>query len=164
MDIDPRIFLGVPLNTLSRSACSPPDPGPAWRGIVIRAPSRVTFRRGETVGDHGAFTAIPICGYLAIDVRLDRPSEPAKLVARDRNTGRVFSGAVVELDPSPELPPPDEPPLTPEEVQGTAGATYFNYNLADYVPLPHVAASYDIHAELWELRSNVVTIELLEGS
>jgi hypothetical protein len=162
MDMDPQEFLSVPLNVNQQHRCSPTNNDPRWRGVLIRAPDRVRFKEGESVGDFGAFAAIPICGYFHMDIRLNVPPEPMRLVAVDKRTKQVFSGPIIELDPSPDEPPPAELPVTPRQVQGLSGGGYFNPNLANFVDLPHTSATYDVHVELRELRSNVVTIELIK--
>ena len=162
MDIDPKIFLDVPMNVSTQHACSPPDPGPRWRGVVIRGPRWVTFKKGETVGEHGAFVAIPICGYFMVDVQ-PGAIEPMKLIAQDRASGRIFAGPIIELDRSPDEPPPEAPPLDPAEAKGLASGGYFNPNLADFVALPRAAGRYDVHVEFRGFQSNVVSIELVEA-
>jgi hypothetical protein len=162
MDMDPQDFLDVPLNQNQPHRCSPTQKDPRWRGVLIRAPSRVSFKEGESVGDRGTFAAIPICGYFHMDLRLDIPLDPMLLVAVDRKTKQVFSGPIVELDESPEIPPPDELPVTEEQIKGMAGGGYFNPNLADFVELPQVSATYDVHLEYRGFDSNVVTIELVK--
>ena len=164
MKIDQKLFLEVPLNSNDRNPCSPPAPAPDWRGIVIQAPEKVTFKRDQTVDEYGAFAAIPVCGYCQLDVLTEPWPEPMRLFAVDRATGTVYSGDVVELDPSPEKPPPeDEEPLTPEEVEGLATGTYFNPNLADFVQLPQKPAIYNIYVEFREVRSNMVAVEIVEA-
>ena len=161
MDIDPKVFLDVPLNQNVPHACSPPAPLSTWRGVVVRAPARILFKRGEKVGPNGAFAAIPICGYFRVDVQLGS-KEPMTLVAVARASGKVFSGPIVETDPGLMIPPPAAPPLTEEDVKGTASGGYFNPNLVDFVPLPPGPGTYDVHVEFRQFKSNVVTIELVE--
>lgn len=160
MDMDPKEFLDVPLNVNQQHRCSPTHSDPRWRGVLIRAPSVVRFKEGETVGDYDAFAAIPICGYFHMDIQLGTPPEPMKLIAVDKRTKQVFSGPIIERDSSPDLPPPGELPVTPRQVQGLSGGGYFNPNLADFVELPRASATYDVHVEYRGFRSNVVTIEL----
>jgi hypothetical protein len=162
MDMEPQEFLSVPLNVSQQHRCSPTQADPRWRGVLLRAPTRVRFKEGERVGGFGAFAAIPLCGFFRVDIRLDVPPEPFKLVAVDKRTGQVFSGAIVERDPSPEFPPPVDLPVTRRQVEGMAGGGYFNPNLADFVELPRASATYDVHVEFRGHRSNVVTIELIK--
>lgn len=164
MDIDPKSFLDVPLNRKGRHACSPPKPGPDWLGVIIRAPRLVKFQRGEVVGNYGAFAAIPICGFYRVEVRWEENPDPLKLVVVDRRTGQALSGPIIELDPSPIVPPPKGTPIDPQKTKGQTSGSYFNPNLADYVALPHTSATYDVHVEFREYKSNVVTIELIESS
>jgi hypothetical protein len=161
MQIEPDVFADVPLNANERHACSPPQPAPDWRGVVIRAPSRVAFKPGETVGQHGAFVAIPICGYFSVEANFAGANEPMKLIAVNRRTGQSYSGPIVELDSSPEEPPPEEDETyTPQQLAGLASGGYFNPNLTDYVALPAEAATYAIQVEFRNYKSNVVVVEV----
>jgi hypothetical protein len=162
MDMDPKEFLGVPLNVNQQHRCSPTNNDPRWRGVLIRAPSQVRFKEGEVVGEWGAFAAIPICGYFHVDIRLDASPEPMRLVAVDKRTQKTFSGPIIERDPSPELPPPGALPVTARQIQGLSGGGYFNPNLADFVALPRTSATYDVHVEYRGFSSNVVTLELIK--
>jgi hypothetical protein len=83
-------------------------------------------------------------------------------MAKDKNTGQVFSGPVVKLNPSPRVPPPIQaPPLNSRQLEGLASGGYFNHSLADYVELPQESAIYDVHVEFRGFESNIVTIELV---
>lgn len=162
MDIDPQIFLDVPLNENQPHRCSPSEPAPSWRGVVITAPTRVRFKKGDAVGPTRAFAAIPICGYFRADIRLDRPRQPMRLVAINLRTADEFTGPIVDLDSSPSVPDPDAQPVRAEDVKGLVGGGYFNPNLADYVALPQTSGAYRVHVEWNEFRSNEVTVDLVE--
>src|SRR4051794_33400877 len=112
--MDPKDFLDVPLNSKQRHGCSPDNPPDLkWRGIVIRAPRKVWFKPGESVGRMGAFAAIPICVYHLADVRVGGPPQAMMLVAMNRKTGQIFSGPITETDSSPRMAPPVQvAPLT----------------------------------------------------
>jgi hypothetical protein len=163
MEIDQKLFLKVPLNSNEPNPCSPQQPDPTWRGILIQAPKQVAFKRGEKVGKYDAFAAIPICGYYLLDVPAEPSDEPMRLVAVDRRTGTVYSGDIVRLSRSPVKPPPPSEPLTAEELEGLAAGGYFNPNLANYVHLPEEPSVYNVHVELREFRSNPVIIEIVEA-
>ncbi len=161
--MDQEVFLNAPLNSYERNACSPKKPDdPAWRGILIQAPERVVFKPGVKVGEHGAFAAIPVCGVYMADVPFPIVEDVLKLVATDKRTGKTYSGPIIELDTSPQVPPPAAPPLTKKDVEGMASGKYFNPNLADYVRLPASPAIYDVYVELRGIRSNTVTIEVTD--
>jgi len=162
MSVDETQFLHVPLNINIQTACSPKPPGPHWRGILIQAPRLVRFRRGTTVGNHGAFAAIPVCGYYLLDVPPRPTTKCMRLVAVDNRTCVFYSGEIVELDDNPDDPLPGEP-SPPEKRQGLAAGGFFNPNLADFVGLPVASAIYDVHVEFRGYRSNEVTIELVEA-
>ncbi|GMV95715.1 MAG: hypothetical protein AMXMBFR83_00860 [Phycisphaerae bacterium] len=158
MAIDDDEFRNVPLNTNDENPCSPQVADRAWRGIVIRAPRRVTFKPGAA----RPFAVIPICGYKLLEVPAKPSQERIRLVAVNRATGATYSGEVVELDPSPQEPPPEAPPLSAKELKGLASGGYFNPNLTDFVELPETTATYLVHVEFQGAKSNVVTIAVVE--
>lgn len=160
MAVDEKQFYQVPLNTRESNPCSPKDPGPKWRGILIQAPKRVVFKRGQEAGE--AFAVIPICGFYTLDLVSLMNGAPMTLIATDKSTQRVYSGAVVEADPSPNDPPPDDEPVDPTALKGLATSSYFNPNLASYVGLPARPAVYEVIVEYGGMQSNKVTIEMVE--
>jgi hypothetical protein len=160
---DPKVFESVPLNTFSRTRCSPPEPDITWRGVAIQAPQRVGFQRGVRIGPTKAFAAIPVCGVYVLQVPFPVVADTIQLVAKDKRTGRTYSGPVRSLDSSPDKPHPNRKPLRKEDVEGLAAGRYFNPNLADVAGLPDTPGVYDVYAEVRGVRSNVVTIEVLEG-
>lgn len=159
--IDPSFFERVPLGSTAPNPCSPRPPGPNWRGILIQAPSQVRIRPGERIGARGAFAAIPICGYYLLDVLALAKGLPLTLVVTNRASGKVFTGAVVEDDPSPEEPPPPDTPTDPKLLVGVATGGYFNPNLLDHVRLAAEPVVYEVQAVWGDARSNVVTIEIV---
>lgn len=162
MVIDQKMFLKVPLNSNDKNPCSPLSPGPKWRGIMIQAPRQVEFKRGVKVGEYDVFALIPICGFSQLDVPLRPVQELMQLVAADKKTGDVYRADIVELDPSPIVPPPAGPPPAPADLKGVAVGSYFNPNLADYVSLPEKPGIYEVYVVFRKVKSNVVTIEIVE--
>lgn len=172
MTLDDRDFLSVIPNTLGPTQGSPSRPAdPAFRGIVIRAPRKVAFKKGAIADRDVGFALVPICGYYRLDLLLpDRYSdlhEAIVLVATDLDRKEVFSGRTA--DPDLLVPPPGEPASTPGGEQSYQSGPhvyggYFNPNLVQYARLPRRSATYEVHAELEGsgVRSNRVTIELVE--
>lgn len=164
MPVEDKMFDDVPLGSNEPTPCSPEPPDPSFEGILINAPSRVSFEEGETVGRREAFARIPICGFY----RLSPPSPPKYptiqegmvLVAVNTETGERYSGTLA--DPDPVAPPPDTEPPPADVLADIVVSGYFNPNLADYVPLPAEEAIYDVHVELDEMKSNVVRITVEE--
>lgn len=161
MELIPDAFLKVPINTYDKNPCSPADPGANWRGIHILAPRQVLVDREESGADilQGA---IPICGYYLLNYSMETDQEPLKLVAVNKINARLYSGYMLEEDPSPEEPDPDDEPTDPALYQGMASGGYFNPNLLTYVKLPRGAAVYEIYVEYKGLRSNSVQLEIVE--
>ena len=160
MAINDQSFRDVPLNTREQNPCSPKDPGPQWRGILIQAPTQVSFGHGAVARE--VFAAIPICGLYTLDLSSLMNGAPMKLIAIDKKTQKIYTGAVVDEDPSPEEPPPTSEPLDPAKLKGLATSSYFNLNLVSYVRLPAHLALYDVMVEYGGMQSNKVPIEIVE--
>jgi hypothetical protein len=162
MRFQPGEFTAVTLNSYEESPCSPPAPGPVWRGVAIRMPQTAIFGT-EAVADRAA-AALPVCGYYLLDIA-DIPEDAAlTLVARDISTGRIFSGPLIEHDPSPEAPPPaaaEAEPVDPAALKGLATGSYFNVNAFQFIALPVAAATYDVYVEYGRDRSNTVRVTLV---
>src|SRR2546423_8811780 len=91
MTIDDKTFAQVPLNTRERTACSPQNPGPEWRGILIQAPARAAHPASAGAGK--APKGVPVCGLYTLDMSALAASGPMMLVALDRQRGEIFKGA-----------------------------------------------------------------------
>ena len=61
-----KLFEQVPLNQRLPNPCSPAEPPLPWLGLVIQAPSLVSFKVGQPVD--GRFAAIPICGFYRLEL------------------------------------------------------------------------------------------------
>jgi len=161
MEMEPRLFLSVSLNEKGPGPCSPPEPAnPRWLGILIRAPHVVRCKKDDIADGHGAFAAIPICGFYMAEIRRDVPWEPMRIVAVDVRTKKTYAGDIRELEEGVAAPPPPSAPLPPLARMSSAGG-YFNPNLADFVEIPKSTATYEVHVEFRDLKSNAVTIELI---
>ncbi len=158
--IEPGDFAAVEVNRDGPNRCSPPPQGDDWRGIAIRGPSRLRVPRG--LGYDALTATIPICGFYRFSLDALDGKGAMRLVAVDQASGAVFSGAVVDLDPSPVLPEPDLGPVRRERLIGRAVGSHFNPNLTDFVRLPPRAASYAVHVEFCGHRSNPVAIDVVE--
>lgn len=153
-------FKHVPLNTNEQNACSPPEPEPSWRGIVIRAPSTGYFRRGRT---GIAFDPIPICGLYALDATSIAFGSALEVIVFDSASSDTLRGQLGEDDPNPSKPPPEAEPLDPKLLEGVVVQTFFNSDLARAVALPGRPGAYEVAVELGRFRSNRVRIELVEA-
>ena len=172
-------FKKVETDSFVQTLCSPQPPDdPDFRGILINAPREVEFRQDVKVGPFGAFAFIPICGFFRLGVESMPPSandfcEAMRLVARHHETNLKFTGPLVESpqrtvsqSPSAAAEPPQEADLPP----GFAVGGYFNSNMAQFLSLPQISATYDIHVELGDrdadhfVISNTVTVTIKEVS
>jgi hypothetical protein len=165
MALPDEMFEAVQVGSLGPNPCSPKEPDPSFRGILINAPKQVSFKKGQRIGRLGAFALIQVCGYYHLNVpsppKYDNIIEAMTLVATNIKTQQRYVGPMME--PDTVAPPPSREPPSREEVANISVAGYFNPNLADYVNLPLEPGTYDIHVELDEMKSNVVRIELLES-
>lgn len=161
MTIDQDMFAAVPLNTNDPNACSPANGDPDWRGIRIQAPQKVQLQVRKGTQLPISMAPIPVCGFSLLDVPPAPVHEAMRLVAKDTRTGAVLAGPIVELDPSPVVPPPRGRPFSAELLKGVAVGSYFNPNLLDFVSLPRAPATYLVHVEFRGFKSNEVTIEVV---
>lgn len=159
----------VELPSFGRASCSPEPPDDIrFRGLLINAPSKVSFRSGQA-GEDGAFAHIPVCGYVRQRVLLmpERGAEATRFIAVDRRSGQEHSGALCCLEGSGVIDP-DAEPLPAEALQRIVVGVYFNGNLVTSAQLPQQSGIYDVHLELGErgtegfLESETVAIEVRE--
>ncbi len=153
MRFEPVEFRNAGWNSYEQSPCSPPEPDIDWRGVVIRAPASVFYKPAAPV-------AIPICGYYMVELANLPQGSTLTLVVQNEATGLRMVGAVVEYDPSPEVPPPPAEPVAPEDLEGLATGRFFNVNLLDFVKMPVAPGTYRVEAYYGNARSNRVTVRL----
>ena len=165
MAMDDEKFRSVPLNSLEPNECSPRPADFFFRGILLNAPQQVAFKKGEYIGPRRAFAGIPICGYYMLAATSIPQGHDVLssicLMARNIKTGKEYSGMIRDPDPQPP-PPTDVPQPSPEDLAGLSVGGYFNPNLVDYVPIPAEPGIYEVHAEVGDIKSNTVTIELVQ--
>jgi hypothetical protein len=150
MDSEDKVFFEVELNGTEPTACSPADPGPAWRGIVIRAPKQIPV-------DSAKF---PLCGFYNVDMASLEDGRPLTVRAVDTASGKMYGGFIQDSDESPEDPPPARPPRDPSLLEGMAVGGYFNPNLYDYFEMPRIAATYEVQVQFGGLLSNAVIVQV----
>lgn len=151
---DESQFQRVPLDTNEQTACSPEDPGFDWRGVVIRAPSRVMLPSNSEL-------VIPICGLYLVDTAktLKHPG-PKVLIIIDSVSGQIYKGPLVKPILEPTIPPPPSRSISPSTKSAFGG--YFNVNAAAYVDFPKRPARYRLKIEYAGYQSNEVTISIVE--
>ena len=154
-------FFTVPLKTREANACSPKAPDDEWQGILIRAPQVIVLRRQS--GPAPARTSGPICGLYRLGLNRLASGVPMLLKATDRETGKVYTGIVLDKDRGHEEPPPTPRAIDPARLARMTTSSHFNLDLFEYLALPLRGASYLLHAEYGGLQSNAVVIELREA-
>lgn len=156
--IENSLFQQVPLDTNEQTACSPEDPGINWRGVLIRAPSRIILP--DKNFDYSALV-IPICGLYLVDVaQTFRNPGPKMLVVVDNTSGQTYRGALIKRVAEPTVPPPQSKRINPSTKASFGG--YFNVNVAAYVELPRQTARYRLKIEYAGYQSNEVDIAVVE--
>lgn len=152
---DDAAFRDVKLGSREASACSPPDPGPEWRGIRIRLPARVVL---------GAKSArVPVCGLYSLDLLAIRKAPEFRLLALDLATGLSHGGVIRDRDDGSPAPDPLAGSLSAADLEGLSTASYFNENLFEHLRLPAKPGRYTVTVEYGGQRSNSVTFDLVAG-
>jgi hypothetical protein len=154
MEFKPEKFSKVPVNTFEPNLCSPEEQDPEWRGILIEAPKEVIFSAGDSE------KYIPVCGYYQLDMDRLKTSQPLKLNVIKQGDDKIFSGFVVEEDPSPSEPEPFPTDSVEEEDEGLVLGSYFNPDLLNFVRIPLITGEYIIFAEYAGMKSNTVNIKI----
>jgi hypothetical protein len=161
---EPELFSTVKINSEEKTACTPADiDTPFYTGITINAPKRVGFTSGNTF-------VIPVCVNGTVPEMGAKTPKPM-LFAVDLVTQKKYSGVAYEHKP-PKIegvdidfvPPPASSAATPEMLQGLRGGLIFSTDLVAVVKLPKKSGKYQIYLEHGDLKSNVVAMDVVEGS
>ena len=154
MEFKPQTFSSIPINRMEQNDCSPANPGPEWRGILINAPVEMGFALGETR------IILPICGYYHLDMESLLESQLLKFYVFRIGEDHIFSGFLLDKDPSPQAPEPFSTEVKKEDLKGVSLGSYFNPNLLDYVNVPLITGKYQIFVEYGGMKSNTVTVKV----
>ena len=141
-----------PYYTADEHPQSPKPPNPQWRGVMIAAQTQAVLTlRQPMLLLHGCYR-IQGANYPAKD-RL-------KLIVVDMSSKREFNGVAGQREASPDVPPPPSAPPDPETVKRMVFSGFFNTDLVAMLQLPRVPATYRVRAELGNIPSNEVTIQV----
>lgn len=152
MEIEPVDLAGIALDTFEPTPSTPVVSDPAWRGIVIRAATRVAVAGAERA-------IVPVVGYAMLDV----PRTPLPPMALNvlTSAGEHYVGPIVPQDEDPPAPPPPHAGFSAEDLEGVAAAAYFACDLVAVCALPaHVEGPMTVWAELGAARSNDAVVLL----
>jgi hypothetical protein len=161
MTNDDKLFDQVPFGKNERTVCSPEDPGPGfdWRGVLVRAPSKVFL---SNLDAPSSTFVIPLCGIYTINLaKAIRNPGPQVLIVTDDSTGETYRGKVIDRDPNLLIRPPPSPHLRAEDFEHQAFGGYLNVNVASYVTLPLQPARYHVKIEWSGYESNEVSVEVI---
>ncbi|MBD8528855.1 MULTISPECIES: hypothetical protein [unclassified Massilia] len=164
MTDDDKLFKQVPFDKNEKTVCSPEDPGPGfdWRGVLVRAPSKVVLPDKNAPG---STFIIPLCGIYTINLaKAIRNPGLQVLIVTDDSTGKIYQGKIGDRDRDPDLliPPPPTPRLRAEDYEHQAFGGYLNVNVASYVALPLQPARYRVKVEWSGYESNEVRIAVVQ--
>lgn len=151
MNHDDELFFRIALNSTEPTACSPADPGPEWRGILIRAPESIRIAKG----------IFPVCGFYNVDMAELEDGRPITIFAIEQPSQRTYVASMTEEDHSPEEPEPELEPVDSKLLEGMSIGGYFNINLYDYLQLPPDSATYTLFVQYGLKQSNTVTVKLI---
>jgi hypothetical protein len=157
------LFKQVPFGRNERTVCSPEDPGPGfdWRGILVRAPSKIVLSSQDS--SRSALT-IPLCGYFMINLaKAIRNPGFQVLIVTDDATKQTYRGEIIYPQTDDlVVPPPPTPPLRAEDFEHQASGGYLNVNIAAHVELPLRPARYRVKVEWSGYESNEVSIAVVQ--
>ena len=162
MITDDKLYEQIPFGSDERTACSPEDPGPgfSWRGILVRAPSRVILPSRDA--PPSAFI-IPLCGIYTINLgKAIRHPGLQVLIVTDDATGQTYRGNIVYPEADLLIPPPRSAPLKAEDFDHQAFGGYLNVKIAAHVALPLRPAHYKVKVEWSGYQSNAVSINVVQ--
>jgi hypothetical protein len=162
MTNDDKLFEQVPFGKNARTVCSPEDPGPGfdWRGVLVRAPSKVILPNQDAPS---STLIIPLCGIYTINLaKAIRHPGRQVLIVTDDFTGKTYRGEIVDRDPNLLIPPPPTRRLRAEDYEHQAFGGYLNVNVASYVALPLRPARYRVKVEWSGYKSNEVSIAVVQ--
>ncbi|MFC4929975.1 hypothetical protein [Massilia sp. GCM10023247] len=161
MTDDDKLFEQVPFGKNERTVCSPEDPGPGfdWRGVLVRAPSKVVLPDEDAPS---STLIIPLCGIYTINLaKAIRHPGRQVLIVTDESTGQTYRGQIVDRDPNPLIPPPPTRRLRAEDYEHQAFGGYLNVDVASYVTLPLQPARYRVKVEWSGYESNEVSVAVV---
>lgn len=151
--------------SLLSNACSPEEPGPEFRGLLLAGPEVVTYEPGDFDPITGAFARVVVCGTYRLDFStLDLDGdfvESIVLMAVDEARRETFNGTMATVENA--LAPPDADAFEPGDFAGDVLTGYFNPNLAVVLDLPERPADYVVYAVLGPYESNRVPISVREA-
>lgn len=156
MLFEPFEFERVPLDRFESHALTPQTSDVAFRGIVITAPDRVVYAKGER-------PRIPVCGFAQMDVPTEPITKAMVLVVVDPH-GEEWPGPITDRSPHPKAERPPSPRLDPATVQGLVGAASFNPDAVVTCAVPARPGSYRLRVEHRGFVSNEVRVELVEAA
>lgn len=160
---EPPAFAEAVPGSFKKGACSPRFQLGALDdvGLRINGPEKVfaTFEGGAISPD----TEIPLCIGAKLPSALFAASDDffadVAVLAVDKRTGAAFTA---NLAPAELMEPMERPPRTEAELADSITTRYLTVDLTEYLDLPGTPATYVVHAEVADRRSNTIEIEVLE--
>ncbi|MBI5384815.1 MAG: hypothetical protein HZA90_09030 [Verrucomicrobia bacterium] len=151
-DLAGASLLNSPFYNTDELPESPKPPNPQWRGVLIDAPAQAVLSLKQPM--------IILRGTYRIQGTNYPANDRLRLVAVDAATKQEYAGTAGQRDPSPDVPPPKTEEPDPEVVKRMVFSGFFNADLVATVKLPRAAGLYRVRAELGNLKSNEITIQV----
>ena len=155
MELIPKIFHEVEVNSWEENACSPSDPGPEWSGILINGPEKVIL------SNSGSDAIIPVCGYYQLDLIDIYDADPLRINLKLPGSDDFVIGFIVDNDPSPDEPEPFDTEVNREDLADLGTDGYFNPNILDFVNIILIPGRYELFVDFGGHQSNVIAFEIL---
>ena len=147
--------------------CSPDIDDPDFRGILLNAPSVVTFGPGSSNPLNGAFAPVVVCGAFVFDystLGLNGDfADSIVMVAVDEKSRRSFRGTMTGIENAEPMPEGLDDDENESDFSEDIIGGYFNPNLAVILGLPEQEADYVVYALLGTFESNRVRISVKES-
>lgn len=131
---------------------SPHPPHDGWRGVLISAPAQVTLTTRQPM--------ILVRGTYRIQGDKYPKDDRLRLIAVNVATKQEYARTAGQRDPSPDEPPPKTEPPDPAVIKRMIFSGFFNADLVGTAMLPWASATYRVRAELGDIRSNEITIQV----
>lgn len=151
-----------------KNKCSPKIPDPNFFGILINAPSVVSFCQNARDPLTGSSLKIVIAGMYRL--KHDTAGLCGKfhsavlLVAENVHTHEVYTGRMGSFgSPAREEYRLEDEGLTPDDFKDVVVTEYFNPDLASVLMLPEIEAEYIVYATLGPYTSNATRIKVVKS-
>lgn len=121
----------VPYDSREVLPCTPVDPGPNWRGILIAAPQMIFQRSRSTTDNQSQTFVLSICGRYTLELKkLQESSGPMRFKLKHLETGAELLGEVRDQDAGQIAEPSQlEPSIQEHPLEDLAIGSCFKFSV-----------------------------------